>query len=102
MQFFLISDNTDTMVGMRLAGISGMLAHKEEEIKQALENIKKNDEIAVVLITERLVNICRDYVYNLKLTQRKPLIVEIPDRHGNGLAKNSITSYVRDAIGLKI
>ena len=38
----------------------------------------------------------------LKLNRSRPLIVEIPDRHGNGRAKDSITRYVREAIGIKI
>jgi V/A-type H+-transporting ATPase subunit F len=101
-RFFLISDNTDTITGMRLAGIPGILVHKEEEIKHALEEIKNDKRIAVVLITERLVDLCRNFVYELKLSQKKPLIVEIPDRHRSSLAKDSITNYVRDAIGLKI
>ena len=35
-------------------------------------------------------------------TAPAPLIVEIPDRHGGGRAKDSITRYVREAIGIKI
>ena len=53
-------------------------------------------------LSERLVSLCPDLVYNLKLNRKQPLIVEIPDRHGNGRAKDSITRYVRDAIGVKI
>lgn len=60
------------------------------------------DDVAVILMTERLVSLCPDLVYNLKLNRKQPLIVEIPDRHGNGRAKDSITRYVRDAIGVKI
>ena len=60
------------------------------------------DDVAVVLITETLRNLCSDLVDNLKLYQKRPLIVEIPDRHGNGRTKDSITRYVREAIGVKI
>ena len=102
MRFHLISDNVDTEVGMRLAGIPGVVVHKEQEIKDALNEAIKMEDVAVVLITEHLVYICRDYIYDLKLNLKKPLIVEIPDRHANGHAKDSITKYVRDAIGIKI
>ena len=96
MKFHLISDNKDTLVGMRLVGIPGVVVHKELEIKNALNEALKDEDIAVILITENLVKICRDFIYS------KPLIVEIPDRHGNGRASDSITKYVRDAIGIKI
>ena len=39
MRMYLISDNTDTLTGMRLAGIEGVVAHSHEEVKNA-PNIK--------------------------------------------------------------
>ncbi len=102
MRFYLISDNNDTRVGMRLAGIEGVVVHEKEETVRALTEAMEQDDIAVVLITEHLVALCRDLVDDLKLNRPQPLIVEIPDRHGNGRAKDSITRYVREAIGIKI
>ena len=102
MRFHLISDNVDTLVGMRLAGIDGVVVHGEEETTKALREAMEMEDVAVVLMTEILVNSCPDLVYDLKLNRQRPLIVEIPDRHGNGRAKDSITRYVREAIGVKI
>lgn len=102
MKFYLISDNTDTCTGMRLAGIEGVVAHKTEEVQSALNGAVKDESIGVVLITAHLVELCPELIYDLKLNCRRPLIVEIPDRHGNGRAKDSISRYVREAIGVKI
>jgi V/A-type H+-transporting ATPase subunit F len=102
MRFHLISDNIDTVVGMRLAGIPGVLVHEQEEVQKALMEAMEMVDVAVILMTERLVSLCPDLVYDLKLNRQRPLIVEIPDRHGNGRAKDSITRYVREAIGVKI
>lgn len=102
MRFYLISDNVDTAMGMRLAGIEGVVVHEYSEVRDALTKAMDYDDVAVILMTERLVSLCPDLVYNLKLNRKQPLIVEIPDRHGNGRAKDSITRYVRDAIGVKI
>ena len=90
MKFFLISDNTDTQMGMRLAGIEGIVVSRPEEV------------IGVVLMTEKLINMCKQTVYDMKLNSTKPLIVEIPDRHGTSDISRSIDGYVRDAIGLKL
>lgn len=87
---------------MRLAGISGVVVHEEKEIKNALNEAVKMQDVGVVLITEKLVKICRDFVYDIKLNTKKPLVVEIPDRHGTGRTRDSITKYVREAIGIKI
>lgn len=102
MRFYLISDNVDTQVGMRLAGIEGVVVHTAEEVQKALDDAVKQEDIAVVLITETLLSLCPTTVYNIKLNSRRPLIVEIPDRHGNGCTKDTITRYVREAIGVKI
>lgn len=102
MRFYLISDNVDTAMGMRLAGIEGIVVHEDSEVRDALTKAMDYDDVAVILMTERLVSLCPDLVYNLKLNRKQPLIVEIPDRHGSGRAKDSITRYVRDAIGVKI
>ena len=77
MKFFLISDNVDTKMGMRFAGIEGVVVHQEDEVRSELEKAVNRDDIAVILITETLV-------------------------HGNGRTKDSITKYVQDAIGVKL
>jgi V/A-type H+-transporting ATPase subunit F len=102
MRFYLISDNVDTQVGMLLAGIEGVVAHTAVEVKKALKYALDHDDIAVVLITEALLSMCPSDIYDIKLNRRRPLIVEIPDRHGNGCTKDTITNYVREAIGVKI
>ena len=76
--------------------------HEADEVHKALSDAMEQDDIAVILMTEHLVRLCRDLVDDLKLNRSRPLIVEIPDRHGNGRAKDSITRYVREAIGIRI
>ncbi|WP_312692989.1 V-type ATP synthase subunit F [Caproiciproducens sp.] len=102
MRFYLISDNVDTQVGLRLAGIDGVVVHETVEVQKALKEAMAMEDVAVILMTETLISLCPEMVYNLKLNQKRPLILEIPDRHGNGRTKDSITRYVREAIGLKI
>ena len=45
MKFFLISDNTDTQMGMRLAGIEGIVVSRPEEVTDALEKAKADKDI---------------------------------------------------------
>ena len=37
MKFFLISDNVDTKMGMRFAGIEGVVVHQEDGVRSELE-----------------------------------------------------------------
>ncbi len=102
MKYFLISDNKDTYIGMRLAGIEGTVVHQAEEVLAALHTACTNPEVAVVLITAKLMELCRTEIYEKKLTTSRPLIVEVADRHGDGKVSDSITRYVREAVGIKI
>lgn len=102
MRFYCISDNTDTLVGMRLTGIKGVVVHTAEEVQAELEKAIADNDIGIVLMTNKLIKLCPDLIYDLKLNQKRPLIVEIPDRHGTTDVSNSITNYIREAIGIKI
>lgn len=102
MKFYLLSDNVDTKMGMRLAGIDGVVIHTEEEVRKKLKEVMQRSDVAVVLMTHTLVELCPELITDYKLNVRQPLIVEIPDRHGNGRTSDSITKYVHDAIGVKI
>lgn len=99
---YLISDNVDTYTGMRLAGVDGIVVHEREELHKALTNAMNNPELGIVLLTEKLGREFPDIIDEMKLKRKMPLLVEIPDRHGTGRKKNFITSYVNEAIGLKL
>ena len=100
MRMYLLSDNVDTLMGMRMSGVDGVVLHKEDEVREKLSELLKEDDIAVIMMTSTLLNLIRETVYDLKLHLERPLIIEIPDRHGNGRTKDSITKYVKDAIGV--
>ena len=102
MQFYLISDNIDTQMGMGLAGIDGVVVHEPEEVERELEKALENKNVAVILMTEKLMKLCSELVYDVKLNRKSPLIVEIPDRHATSQITSSIDKYVSDAIGLKL
>ncbi len=102
MKFFVISDNIDTVTGMRLAGIDGVVVHSADAVRSRIEQAAQDESIGILLITERLVPMCPELIYDIKLNRRRPLIVEIPDRHSAGRSKDSIKKYVRDAIGVKV
>lgn len=102
MKMYLISDNIDTQTGMRLAGVDGVVVHEREELREALETTLVNKEIGIILLTEKFGREFPDIIDDVKLNHKLPLIIEIPDRHGTGRKSDFITSYVNEAIGLKL
>lgn len=99
---FLISDNVDTLTGMRLSGVEGVVVHGREEVKEALDKVLADKGIGIVLLTEKFGRDFPDLVNRVKLEHKFPLFVEIPDRHGTGRKPDFITAYVNEAIGLKL
>ncbi len=102
MKFFLISDNTDTRMGMRLAGIEGVVVNNEAEAVSALEKAVGDEQVAVILVTEKVVGFCKDRINEIRFNRDTPLITEIPDRHGGSGINSAIEGYIREAIGLKL
>ncbi len=102
MRYFVISDNSDTLTGLRLAGIEGIKAETREQTLDAIANAVQDASIGILLINEKLAALCPDQVNAMKLTSVRPLLVEIPDRHHTGRAPDSITRYIREAIGIKV
>lgn len=102
MKSFLLSDNHDTWVGMRLAGVDGVILHEREEVLEALKAATTDPEIGIILLTEKIVDMVQDEVMDYKIKNKKPLIIEIPDRHGTMRGTDVITSYIRESVGIRI
>ena len=72
------------------------------KLREALETAIHDSEIGIILLTEKFGREFPDLIDDVRLHHRTPLIIEIPDRHGTGRKKDFITSYVNEAIGLKL
>lgn len=102
MKMYVISDNIDTLTGLRMVGVPGGVVHTENELKSEIAKIIEDKEIGIVLIMEQLAKKFPDVVKEIRLGCPLPLLVEIPDRHGTGRTADFITAYVKEAIGVKL
>ena len=78
------------------------MVHEREELRRALEEAVEHKEYGIILLTEKFGKEFPDIIDDIRLNHRLPLLIEIPDRHGTGRAPDFITSYVNEAIGLKL
>ena len=101
MKMFLLSSDEDTLTGMRLAGIDGRLVKTDEELKSSAEEVFSRDDIGILLVTRTLSLQFPESVLELKKSSRL-LVTEIPDMNNSVAESDSITRYVRDAIGITV
>ncbi|MCR5041265.1 MAG: V-type ATP synthase subunit F [Clostridia bacterium] len=99
MKCFLVSDNSETLTGFRLAGVEGALCRSPQEVEKAVDAACGDDEVAVLILTQKAAELCREKIERLKLTLDRPVAVEIPDRHGYE-GELPITRYIREAVSM--
>lgn len=102
MRSFLISDNRDTWVGMRLVGIDGVIVKDREGALKEIKEAVGNQDIGILILTEKIVDMIRDEYMEYKIESKTPLLIEIPDRHGSVREYNAIKDYIRDSVGIHI
>ena len=101
MRFFLISDNSDAMNGLRLAGIEGTVARSEADLRQALENAAKQPDIAFFFNDTATTEIYTEVLDSAR-AKGTPLLITVPSTGGGAAGKDRLTRYIREAIGVKI
>ncbi len=102
MKYFLISDNMDTLAGMRMVGVEGIVVQEEKEVRKAIEEASADPEIGLILIASQLFRKYRSMIFHYKLHQRQPLIVEMPDRHSGDNVADGIKQYIAEVVGIKL
>ena len=75
---------------------------ERDEVLAALNKAIEDPEIAIVLMTTKIVNTCPDVVSDYKLRLSKPLLGDIPDRPGSAKIGETIDRYISEAIGIKL
>ncbi|MGM0395968.1 MAG: V-type ATP synthase subunit F [Bacillota bacterium] len=101
MKSILISDSKDTVIGLRLASIDGVLVKTREETIEKLNEAVHDDEVGIIIITEKIFDEHADRILELKMSGKNKLVVTIPDRTGLR-DKNFIMRYIKESIGIKI
>ncbi len=103
MKIVVIGDST-TVTGFRLAGVKkGYVAEEVEDAKKVLNEVARDSEVSLIILTERLAQELRKEISYLTESRVTPLIVEIPDKFGPIEGKvDPIKELVRKAVGVEI
>ncbi len=101
MKYAIIGDE-DTVLGFGVVGVLGKVATNQDETRRAFQELRADNEVSIIIITERLADMIRSIVDRYLFTESFPLIVEIPDRRGRQPGRPGIKDMVNAAIGIKI
>lgn len=100
MKTFLIADNSDTLIGLRLAGIDGVVLEEEDDLLKLIKSKIDDEEIGIIMLTKGILDLARDEIMKIKLKTRDTLIIEIPGIDTR-LEDDYINRYIRESIGVK-
>jgi V/A-type H+-transporting ATPase subunit F len=92
----------ETVLGFRLAGISGTVAEPGEGLAEQFRGLISQEQAKVVFITERLAVGIRPLVDAYRMRGTFPVVVEIPDAQGPMPGRRSIADLIREAIGFQV
>lgn len=101
MKLFLLSNDSDTLTGLRLAGIDGCLITDEASLDNAMENLSARQDVAVILVTRSLSALYPAQIDEMK-RDAKTLVSEIPDMANPSVDTDAITRYIAAAVGTAV
>ncbi len=101
MKFFCIADE-DTLRGFRLAGVDGRVVVTADGSRQAVEDALRLPDCGIIIITSPVADMVRDLLETVRLTQDRPLIIEIPGPEGKPPESKGLRGFVQEAIGIRL
>ncbi len=101
MKMLLITDSSDALIGMRLAGVETVFVKDSTCATAEIEKVYSREDVGILFITAAIEKMCKNEIFRLKQIG-KPLVSVIPDSDGSGQNENAVAEYIADAIGIKI
>lgn len=101
MKSFLICNDQETLVGMRLAGVQGTILNDRAAVLSLIDEKIRDDETGIIIITKAIMLLAEKEIMAIKLKSKLKLIVEIPGA-GLNYEDDYITRHIRESIGIKI
>ena len=100
MSIFVIGDE-DTVLGVRLVGGDGTVVASRQEAETALDAVMERQDLELLLMTYQWAQHTQDRLNRIKMTETRPLVMEIPDKSG-GEPQHSAKDLVSRAIGIDV
>lgn len=100
MRLFVVCDDDDTQVGLRLAGIEGVRVDSAEQAREEILARADRSDIGIILVNRSLMRKLGDLPDRFRAERILPVLTEIPDTGGLP-PSGSVAKYVREAVGIR-
>lgn len=77
MKMFCISDNIDTALGLKLTGAESVVVQTKEEIDYQIEKILKDENIGILIFTDKIYNMAQNEFDEIREKYKLPLLVKL-------------------------
>ncbi|MBZ9570354.1 V-type ATP synthase subunit F [Methanobrevibacter sp. TMH8] len=98
-----IIGDLDTVTGFQLGGVKeSKIVETNEDAKNALDELI-NDEISIIIITEKIADNIRKYIDKKIGSDVLPMIIEIPDKSGpSDMGSDPMGELIKRVIGVEM
>ena len=94
--------DSDTAIGMRLAGVSELFVPNGKPL-DVWNQIIERDDIGILFVTEKIAEDIEKHLKEFRIRNNIPIIVEIPDKKGRIKEHVDFVSHViKKAVGVEI
>lgn len=101
MRFVSVGDE-DTVMGFRLAGITGWVAETPEEARRGLDASLAEPDCGIIIITEKVATWISGEIEAIRSEREHPLIVEIPGPEGPLAGHKGLSDLMQEALGVRV
>ena len=77
MKMYCIADKAEIEVGLKLAGCDGITAVDKQNIDQKIDEIVRNSDIGVLVITNKVYELAKEKIDYIRLNRKLPLVTII-------------------------
>ncbi len=94
--------DSDTAVGLQLAGVSELFIPEKNE-RKVWSDITERDDIGVIFVTEQIAEVLENELKDYRLRHHFPIVVEIPDKTGRKKDHVDYVSHlIKKAVGIEV
>ena len=77
MKMYCIADKSEIEIGLKLAGWYGISLADEEDIDKKIDEVVKNTEIGVLIVTNYVYQLAKEKIDYIRLNKKLPLVTII-------------------------